>query len=301
MNRSRILLEAGTNELEIMVMEIGALVFGVNVAKVREVILPVRVHALPSAPPFVEGVFELRGSVVELLDLRSYLGLASHLRDSQGDSQIIVTEFNESMMGFRIDRVLGIERASWDQIQSVPEDLQGGGTPIVGIAQVKDQIVQMLDLELILSQVKPGAAWDAAPIEAREERTRARILVADDSDAIRARIVSTLRAAGYTDLTEFRSGAEVWEHIEACSPDNDPDLVVTDIEMPQLDGLHLTKKIRGHHRLADIPVILFSSLVNDRTRHKGEQVGATAQISKPQLPQAVELMDRLLGIESVAR
>ena len=303
MNRGRILLKAGTNELEIMVMEIGELVFGVNVAKVREVILPVRVHALPTAPEFIEGVFELRGSVVELLDLRRFLGLTARRpagTQADADSQIIVTEFNDVMMGFRIDRVLGIERASWDQIQSVPEDLQGGATPIVGIAQLEETMVQMLDLELILAQVKPGAAWDGSPIQSREERGHAKVLVADDSDSVRARIVSTLQAAGYTNLHQFRSGAEVWEHIEACTQDDDPDLGSTDSEMPQLDGLHLCKKIREHHRLAATPVILFSSLVNDRTRHKGEQVGASAQISKPQLPLAVELMDRLLGIESAA-
>ena len=304
MNQTGILLEAGTNELEIMLLQIGGLSFGVNVAKIREVILPTRVHALPEAPPCVEGVFELRGQVVELFDLRQYLDVSRSFPASADDaasSLIIVTEFNKSLSGFRVDGVVGIGRASWDQIHTVPHGLHGPVKPIVGIAQLGDRSVQMLDLEVILTEFKPASAVEFASVEADaiqfdSARSSAKVLVAEDSDAVRAQMLITLHAAGYVQTEEFRTGGEAWSYIESTPVDALPDIVVTDIEMPQLDGLHLCKKLRAHAHLSEVPVVLFSSLINERTEHKGRQVGASAQISKPELTRMVGVLDGLLGI-----
>ena len=156
----------------------------------------------------------------------------------------------------------------------------------------------MLDLESILADVKPSLSLDEWSFAAKEARKQVRILLAEDSSVIRAKMVRKIRAAGYTQLLDFRNGLEAWEYIEACSPDERPHLVLTDVEMPHLDGLHLCRRIREHEALKDLPVILFSSLINDRTRNKGVQVGATAQISKPQFGMVVDVCDQLLGIES---
>ena len=299
MNQTQILLEAGTNELEIMVVEIAGIAFGVNVAKIREVILPTRVHRLPSSPESIEGVIELRGLVVELMDLKGYSGFGEFTdeeKESPTKSQILVTEFNHFVMGFRVEHVRKIERASWDQIMPVPEGLQGNNVPLVGIARLGDEVVQMLDLENILAQVKPQMAMEAGIITSKESREEKRIIVAEDSDLIRAKITSILAAAGYQHVHDFRNGLEAWEYIEACEEKDLPELVVTDIEMPLLDGLHLCKRIRERSVISEIPVILFSSLISDRTRNKGEQVGATAQIGKPELASVVGLADQFLGL-----
>ena len=301
MVNTQILLEAGTNELEIMVVDIAGVRFGINVAKIREVILPARVHSLPKAPDCVEGVIELRELIIELLDLKRFLGLGvftEEQRNSPTGSQILVTEFNDFVMSFRVDQVQKIERAGWDQIVPVPEGLQNTAVPLVGIAQIGDDMIQMLDLESILLQVKPEMRMDEEGIEFMTQRAEARIVVAEDSDMIRNKILMILQAAGYTNVHDFCNGALAWDFIRKAEQNSLPDLVVTDIEMPQLDGLHLCKKVREYAPIASIPVILFSSLVNKRTLNKGEQVGATAQISKPQLASVVKLADQLLGIEA---
>ena len=294
-----ILLEAGTNELEIMIIECGRIVFGVNVAKIREVILPTLVHQLPTAPPCIEGVFELRGRVVELIDLRQYLGFGAFTKEERElptGSQILVTEFNDSVIGFRVGSVRKIERYSWDKIAPVPKSLRGSDVPMVGVAQVGDDVVQMIDLEDILFRIKPSLEMTSVEVTKEEARGEKRLLVAEDSEVIRARITATLKEAGYTQIVDFSNGLDAWNHIEACTDETYPHMVITDIEMPRLDGLHLCKKIREHRDIGEIPVVLFSSLINERTRNKGDQVGATAQISKPQLAEVVSLSDKYLNL-----
>lgn len=301
MNTTNILLEAGTRELEVILVEVGGVLFGVNVAKVREVILPVPVHRLPVSPPSVDGVFELRGLVVELIDLRKYLALSEQADAGDApeeEGQILVTEFSDQVLGFRVDRVLRIERASWDQIEHLPDSFERQGIPLIGLASIGSEIVQMLDLESIVADVKPSLSMDGWNVESKEARNQARIVLAEDSSVIRSKMVRRIKDAGYTQLLDFRNGLEAWEHIEACSPEELPHLLLTDVEMPHLDGLHLCRRVREHPEIKDIPVILFSSLINDRTRNKGMQVGASEQISKPQFGMVVNVCDRLLGIDT---
>lgn len=300
-NQTNILLEAGTNELEIMVLDVGGRTYGVNIAKVREVILPQKVRPVPQAIECIEGVFLLRDRVVELIDLKNYLGTGSFTPEERKDqtrSQIVVTEFNAMVVGFRVTAVEKIVRTSWDCIESVPSMCAAGGTPLVGLANIDDRIVQMLDLErivLMLSREKRMITGDVAENNAR--RTK-RVLVAEDSAMIRKLMLSELAAAGYSQTVDFHDGLQAWQYIEKVIAGTEPplDLVVSDIEMPQLDGLHLCKRIRQTPMLAEIPVILFSSLINPANLNKGHQVGASAQIAKPELAKLVRLADGFLGI-----
>jgi two-component system chemotaxis response regulator CheV len=301
--KTNILLEAGTNELEIMVVEVGGIPFGVNVAKVREVVLPGRVHRLPSMPRGVEGVIMLRGGVIQLLDLGVCLGLGPipHDDGSPMSSQILVTEFNGRTLGFRVAKIRKIERVSWDCIVPVPGAIEKQNIPLVGVATIANELVQMLDLEDILFRINPQSGLDTTAVERNDGRATRRIVVAEDSELIRAKLVGTLKGAGYESIASFANGLDAWNHLAATTPANAPHLIVTDIEMPQLDGLHLCKLVRADPRLAKLPVILFSSLINSRTMNKGEQVGATAQINKPELARLVTLVDELLGIKPEQR
>jgi two-component system chemotaxis response regulator CheV len=301
--KTNILLEAGTNELEIMVVEVGGLPFGVNVAKVREVVLPGRVHRLPHMPAGVEGVMMLRGMVVQLLDLGVCLGYGPvpHDPNAPMSSQILVTEFNARTLGFRVASIRKIERVSWDRIVPVPDTVANDNVPLVGVATIGNELVQMLDLEDILFRIDPRSGLDSSNVERRDDRLSRRIVVAEDSTLIRSKLVSTLRGAGYENITDFANGLDAWNHLSNLPADQSPDLLVTDIEMPQLDGLHLCRLVRAHPRLAKLPVVLFSSLVNSRTLNKGEQVGASAQINKPELARLVTLVDELLGLAPQAK
>jgi two-component system chemotaxis response regulator CheV len=288
---AEILLESGTNELEVLVFGMGEGSFGVNVAKVREVILPVNATASPSQHSAVSGMFNLRGRVLPLVDLHRYLGIEP--ANCAEERRIIVTEFNGQHTAFSVDRVEQIYRMSWKQMRSVPDSYGESHFCLTGITEINDRLVLMLDFESVVDHINMEDQLHIDVVENKlgVDRSAQRVFLAEDSKFIRGLMHSTLTASGYSQITLFGNGAEVWQQM---SSGDDPgcDLLIADIEMPQMDGLHLTRRIKQDGRLRDIPVILFSSLITEDTRHKGEQVGVDEQIAKPQLPDLVDIVDK---------
>jgi len=288
-----ILLESGTNELEVLVFELAAQRFGVNVAKVREVIAPQKVAASPGQPACVRGVLNLRGKLHPLVDLAHALDL--HTDAPEPDRRVIVTEFNGQQAAFLVDRVDRIHRMSWTQIETVPP-IEGPQHPAVtGLTKVKDELVFMLDFESIADQIvmQDQLHIEAVPNTRGVDREHKRVLFAEDSRFIAGLMRGVLVRSGYRHTDLHHDGQSAWDRINALLHAGEPlpDLVVSDIEMPRLDGLALTRRIKADPRLQHIPVVLFSSLITDDTKHKGENVGADAQISKPRLGEVVELVD----------
>lgn len=301
-----ILLESGTNELELLVFLLDGDKYGINVAKVREVIFPLKVHPVPKMNPLIEGAIESRNEIVPLICLRKHLNLPPHsaerLADPKG-TRIIVAEFNKITSAYRVDSVARIHRFNWEQIQPAPQ-FGDARSSITAITQLGDDFVQLLDFESIIDSLRPIDMLRSQAVKAVEGRVQTelnradmRLAIAEDSSMIRRVILKTLTESGYTNVKYFADGREIWEWIsqqaEASGGEPFLDLVISDIEMPNLDGLHLTKLIREHDQLKSMPVILFSSLISEHNRRKGEQVGATAQISKPDLPGLVKLVDNI--------
>lgn len=288
-----ILLESGTNELEVLVFAVGDSVFGVNVAKVREVILPREYAVSPEQPDCVLGMFNLRGGVLSLVDLHKYLDITP-CNANPKQHRIIVTEFNGQRAAFRVERVEHIHRMSWENVDAVPDTGGDHHFAITGITKINDQLVLMLDFESILDEI---AMQDQLHVECVEntlgvDRENHRIFLAEDSKFIRNIMVNLLTNSGYTKVESFGHGRACWNRLmKAVETGDTPSVIVTDIEMPMMDGLALTRNIKSHPQLKHIPVVLFSSLITDDTRHKGQQVGADDQIHKPQLKQLVELAD----------
>ena len=292
--RDDILLESGTNELEVLIFGLGDQSYGVNVAKVREVILPVSVAASPGQPADVMGMFNLRGVVLPLVDLHSYFNIKP--KDSAKDShRIIVTEFNGAQAAFKVERVDHIHRMSWKAIRSVPEETGGDHMSVTGITEIDGRLVLMLDFESIFDHISMQNTLhiDQVDNELCVDRGSVKVFIAEDSRFIRDIMVKVLTASGYTQVTAFVNGQDCWNAIEAelDGEGKPPDILITDIEMPQMDGLHLANRVRKTPAIAKIPVLLFSSLITDDTRHKGEQVGANQQIAKPELPKLVQYVD----------
>ncbi len=297
-NQSEILLESGTNELEVLVFTLGKGTYGINVAKVREVIQPLSLSACPNQPPSVLGMFNLRGRVLPLVDLHHYLKITPATEDAK-NLRIIVTEFNGILAGFQVDRVERIYRISWAQMRPPAETQQPGKhSAVTGIVELDDRMILMLDFESIIDHIRMADKLHINSVENEQELDRGayRVFFAEDSSFIRNIIQKLLVNSGYTQVEGFNNGAEAWKAIQAAQRNGQlPDVVVTDIEMPQLDGLTLTKNIKSEPGLKAIPVILFSSLITDDTRHKGEKVGANEQITKPQFPNVVKLIDKLIS------
>lgn len=279
-----ILLEADTNELEILVFKLGSTPFGINVAKVREIIQPCKTIAIPYAPDAVEGSFKIRDNILTLVNLGRYFNMeGDQVREGQG--MIIVVEFNNIRCGILVDQVSRIYRLSWNDIQSPSQYLTSLQAPITGVVNIEDQTILITDFETVIGDILGIQSVDVSPdIEAvSTSQKNSRIMVVDDSSFVRTTLTKRLEEAGLSNLTVCNDGQHAWDTLESQRDHEDGpcDLVLSDIEMPRMDGLHLTSKIKKDPKLNQIPVVLFSSLITPDNARKCEAVGADAQVSKP--------------------
>ncbi|MGP1273206.1 MAG: chemotaxis protein CheV [Phycisphaerales bacterium] len=301
-SRSDILLDAGTNELEILVFRLGDGLFGVNVAKVREVIRFTTPTQNPKRHRSVLGMINLRGQVVPMVDLALHLGIREDDTDFR-DSRVIIMEFNGIRSGYVVDGVDQIHRVNWNAVRPAPDvhsvDTSAHGqtdaaSTCTGVLELNGSLVLMLDFESVADAIllEDRLSIDRVENDRGVDRAAMRVILAEDSPFMRDRMRRVLVNSGYTRLEVYGSGSDAWNAI-AETHDTDPvHAVVSDIEMPQMDGLHLCKRIREHRGpLSGVPVVLFSSLISDDNRKKGQQVGATAQVAKPELAELVRLVD----------
>lgn len=281
-----ILTEAGTNEMELLVFRIGSTPFGINVAKVREIIQQSNTISIPYAPEAIEGSFQVRNQVLTLVNLGKYFDMET-TRELEEKGATIIVEFNKIRCGILVDDVDRIYRLSWDKIQPPSQYLLNLKAPITGVVNVDEKVVLIVDFETIICDilgVQSVSLSKSDQIAKGPASTKdVRLLVVDDSSIVRKTLIRRLNQNGFENLTVCTDGQHAWDTIEQQRAETDTpfDLVLTDIEMPQMDGLHLTSKIKSDPKLKDIPVVLFSSLITKDNYQKGVSVGADAQVSKP--------------------
>ncbi len=299
MSESSILTETGTNEVEIIEFLIDEEIdgetytghYGINVAKVLEIIRKPQVTELPSAPhPSVLGAFNLRNRVIPLIDLALWLDKP---RPVSSQEKVIVTEFNNVVNAFLVSGVTRIHRLSWEGIEPPAAHVQGlTHDTLTGVVKFQDRVVFLLDMEKIIGDLNPGLYFKTDAVHADADGVQYKALVSDDSTSVRRMITSVLEQAGF-EVTQTINGKEAWDVLQGwkdmVAEQGRPlgefvNLIISDIEMPVMDGHSLTKRIKEDPALAALPVVLFSSLITDSLRHKGEAVGADDQISKPDLP-----------------
>jgi two-component system, chemotaxis family, chemotaxis protein CheV len=267
----RILLESGTNELEVLEFKIGGESYGINVMKVREVLTLQPVTALPESHELVDGMLKLRGDALMQVNLIRYLG-----EQMSDHDKLIITEFNQKKLAFRVSDVSNIDRMSWkeiDVVKGVNADI-----PVIGVVKYPDRMVMILDFESIVAFVMPGEA--DINFEEIEKLANARIAIADDSNFILEMVKNFLSQGGYEDIISFPDGQQALDYL--LENPKSIDVLITDIEMPKMDGLTLCRQVKANEKTAHITVMLYSSLITDDIRHKGESVGADFQVNKPQ-------------------
>ncbi|HLR23721.1 MAG TPA: chemotaxis protein [Pseudogracilibacillus sp.] len=295
-----ILLESGTNELEVVMFKIGSGNYGINVLKVREIINAMELTPIPNAHPDVEGVIRLREEVLPVVNLEKVLGIEPS--ENPSNDKFIIGELNKLKVAFRVHHVSRIHRISWEQIEKPTELSAGDEAYAIGIIKLEEYMSILLDFEKIIVEIQPstGVNVDKLGVLGHRERSQKRLVVAEDSPMLRRLLKETLEEAGYERLTFFENGKEAWDYLgeviedEPDSIKHHVDLLITDIEMPQMDGHHLTDLIKKDNRLKDLPVIVFSSLITDDLYHKGDKVGADAQVSKPEIVDLVQEIDALV-------
>ncbi|PLR80531.1 chemotaxis protein CheV [Bacillus canaveralius] len=296
-NKQGILLESGTNELEIVEFGIGINKFGINVIKVKEIINPATVVKIPHAHPHVEGIIELRGEVLPVINMANALGFPPSETPEQ--DKFIVAEFNKQKIVFHVHSVTQIHRISWNQIEKPSDMYHGIESQITGVIKLHDEMVLLLDFEKIVVDINPESGINVEQVKKLGPRARSdkKLLVAEDSPLLRKLLQDTLSEAGFQSIEFCENGSEALTYLENLAADGkdiaeEIQLVITDIEMPQMDGHHLTKRIKTDSAFEKLPVIIFSSLITDDLRHKGEMVGAEAQVSKPEIAELVNLIDK---------
>ena len=298
---------AGANRLEILLFSLGKdrqtgreEVFGLNVFKIREVIaMPAITHA-PDMPPGVEGMVSLRGNMIPVINLTKFCDVDSDTKPSI----LIITEYNRSTHGLMVASVEQIMRMEWSDIKVPPQMMahRHGGL-ITAVTELDDgRIVMIIDVEKVLAETE-GVGEDPtlfAGIEALEQP--ATILFADDSVVARKQITATLDHLGIRHVGT-KNGEEAWKKLQELAERADTnhvpvyqmiDAILTDVEMPGMDGYVLTRKIKADKRFAGIPIIMHSSLSSDANISIGTQVGADAYVPKFDPQELATVLKRVL-------
>ena len=297
MAQTNILLETGTNELEIVEFYVNQdgyeAHYGLNVAKVVEIGRRQPVTAMPEMrhKALLGAFLHRNGRIVPLIDMARFLGSAPITNE---DAKVIVTEFNGVCTGFLVSGVNRIYRLSWTDVEAPGQFLQNmSRSSVTGVVRLEERVIFLLDLEAIVAELHPAMAlrFDAADMAASDGKTYT-ILHVDDSSSIRSLLLDLLNKEGRFKVEQRVNGQEAWDYLQSvrnrCEAENRPisdflQGIITDIEMPAMDGLALCKRIKDDPVLKKLPVAIFSSMINESLARKCALVGADAQYTKPDL------------------
>ncbi len=300
---------AGTNKLEILMFSLGMDVrtqreetFGINVFKVREVMRIPDITRAPEMPASVEGMVSLRGALVPVIDLAKYIGL-----QTDGPPAImIVTEYNGHTQGFLVKAVDNILRLDWSAMRVPPAMLTAElGGLVTAITELKDKrLVMMIDVEKVLAETGQFGSdemiFNAVKPLGKENRT---VFFADDSSVARNQIARTLDAMGVKHISSI-NGRQAWLELSKMASyaesSNTPlkdfvQVILTDVEMPEMDGYMLTRKIKEDKRFAGIPVLMHSSLSSTSNQQLGKTVGVDEYVPKFEPQKLSQTLARLLA------
>jgi len=300
---------AGTNKLEILMFTLGLdnrsgrrETYGINVFKVREVMRMPEITQSPDMPNAVEGMISLRGALVPVIDLPKFVGVQCDVKPSI----MIVTEYNGHTQGFLVEAVDTILRLDWSSMRVPPEMLnaQTGGL-VTAVTELPDsRLVMMLDVERVLSET--GNFGDdeliAKSVQPLNISNRT-VFFADDSSVARKQIEKTLNAMQVKYISAI-NGSRAWTELKKIAdyaeashiPVKDMiQVILTDVEMPEMDGYMLTRKIKQDKRFADIPVLMHSSLSSGSNQQLGKAIGVDEYVPKFEPQKLAQILVRLLS------
>lgn len=303
-----ILLDIGTNEVELLEFMLGEQSFGINVAKIMQIVAyeAARHTAVPSESPALLGVFLWQERTIPLIDLN----VALNRKDEASEKPhpiVLVTRFNNVTNGFLINNVNRIHRIDWERIKSAGPVVSTYSSNVTGSVSIEGKEILLVDFEYIVAELFPALKMSCNLKTATGQggRELAKIVFAEDSKFIRTNVISLLRQVGYQNVSAFENGQDAFLYLqelisraarEKCPVSELVSLVITDIEMPKMDGLTLCRNIKEESGLAMIPVAIFSSLVDEQMAAKCKEVGADIYTTKPRISELVELVDQMLGL-----
>lgn len=276
--------------------------YGINVSKVKRIInMPEDVVQIPRTHPAITGIISIDDTTIPLIDLTKWL--KRELPDRQ-PSKIIITEFSGVLNGFVVHSVSRIHNILWKDVEHAPELLEYEKANITGIVKVQEKVILLLDFEKIVWDINPDAGFkiDDSNQYAKPDRLDKCIMVVEDSSFIRDLLQGRLTKAGYK-VISVSDGQEAIHKLDAFLVDAKAtgqeiakfvNLVITDLEMPQMGGEDLIKKIKEDIYLNKLPVVVFSSLIYEKNEQRVKELGADAVITKPEIKRLVDIIDNML-------
>jgi two-component system, chemotaxis family, chemotaxis protein CheV len=275
---------AGTNKMEILLFSLGSNEkFGINVFKVKEVCQIGKITRTPNMPGGVDGIVSLRGHVMPVLNLANFMGM----HPTTKHETMLVAEFNRHILGFLVAGVDRIIRVDWDKVHPTEGMLSDKSALITAITELDDgTLVSILDVEQILADAFGEAV--VGNVERIESEHELCVFFADDSLVARRKIVEVLEKMGVKHV-QANNGREAWDRLKAMADTaqsaglnlhDQIQVILTDAEMPEMDGYVLTQNVKGDSRFDNIPVVMHSSLSSDANRAMGKRVGVDYYVPK---------------------
>jgi two-component system chemotaxis response regulator CheV len=275
---------AGTNKMEILLFNLGSdEKFGINVFKVKEISQARKITRTPNMPHGVDGIVSLRGHVMPVLNLASFMGIS----DAEQHQTMMVAEFNTHVLGFLVKSVDRIIRVDWDKVRATEGMLSDQGSLITAITELQDgSLVSILDVEQILANAfGEGVVGNVEPVKSDQKLC---VFFADDSMVARRKIAEVLDKMAVKHI-QSNNGQEAWDRLKAMADAaqntganlrDQIQVILTDAEMPEMDGYVLTQNIKTDRRFDGIPVVMHSSLSSDANRAMGRRVGVDYYVPK---------------------
>ena len=291
-----------TGTIGLMEFTIAGNLYGINVAKVTEIMRRCPITSMTHAHFCIDGVFKPRDKIITVINLPRYM----QLKESEDPTQdmFMLTNFDNVNAAFLVHTVEAMHQIKWSAVEKPSSVIFGGNDSVVtGTTKIGNRILSIVDFEKVLFDIDPQSGIQLSEVKmVKEQENREKpIVIVEDSVFLMKLILQAVEMAGFTNVTSFENGQDAWEYLEQardeCKQNNMPieskvSIVITDIEMPRMDGHHLTKLIKSDNYMKKLPVLVFSSLIDDAQKQHGQSIGVNAHLSKPQIGQLIETVEK---------
>ena len=290
-----------TSTLELMEFTMAGDSFGINVAKVTEIMRYMPLTPMTLSHPCIEGIFKPRGHIITVINLPRYMALQES--EDPINDMFMLTNFDNVNAAFLVHTVETMHKINWSNVERPSSIVYGNNDSVItGTTKIGNKIITIIDFEKVLYDINPETGLQISEVQRLGERVEIKkpIVVVEDSVFLRRMLIESLEVAGYTNITPFDNGQDAWDYLHRCRSEclanitpieKKVSIIITDIEMPRMDGHHLTKLIKSDEVLAKVPVVVFSSLIDDAQKQQGERLGVNAHLSKPQIGKLVATLD----------
>jgi len=290
-----------TSTLELMEFTMAGNAFGINVAKVTEIMRYTKITPMTLSHPCIDGVFKPRDNLITVINLPRYMALPENENPEQ--DMFMLTNFDNVNAAFLVHTVEGMHRIKWSDVEKPSSIIYGSNDSVItGTVKKDNRIITIIDFEKVLYDINPETGLQISEVQRMgvREQNKKPVVVVEDSVFLRRMLLESLDVAGYTNIESFDNGQDAWDYLEKCRNEclanitpieKRVSIIITDIEMPRMDGHHLTKLVKNDDVLSKVPVIVFSSLIEDTQKQLGENIGVNAHLSKPQIGKLVATLD----------